>query len=158
MMHIYRLFVLLLALVLLWGCGAPPAPPSGDEALQRVVQMLEATAEQSAGNLPREGREMDDSPLECRPWWATNEGRIWGYMLTIDLRADTDPGELVEATYNHWQDEGYEVKARNLNTDPALHTTVDGYNFELTFSEDEQHAYLSGSTPCIPNISESAAQ
>jgi hypothetical protein len=146
-----RFWVLLALLTLLWGCGTEPPPP-GDEALQEVVQMLEETAEAVADERPYSGSELPDSPQECKPWWALNTGQRWGYMITIDLRDQADRDELVQKTYEFWREAGFHVRARTINTDPALHIDDEGYSYQLQVADDMSQLYLTGSTPCIPRV------
>jgi hypothetical protein len=148
-----RAAVLAVLVVLLGACGAPELPPTGEEALQEVVQTLEETTDNVAAERAYHGEALDNSPEPCKPWWALNSGHRWGYVMTIDLEGEADRDALVRATYDFWRDAGHEVRGRTIRTDPVLFTSIDGYEYQLQANEDSSKAYLRGSTPCLPQVS-----
>jgi hypothetical protein len=96
---------------------------------------------------------LPDSPRECKPWWAVNPGRIWGYVVLVDLDASPDTEELFSAIYDYWTDAGYRVQGRTLNTDPSMFATdQEGYSYRVELTSDERQVQISGSTPCIPAV------
>ncbi len=143
------LAVVLAGSMTLWGCTAPP-PPSGEVFLQNLMQMLEDTADAVADDLDYQGAEPATSPTVCRPWWAVNTGRVWSYEITIQFSDSTDTNALVQETFEYWKAEGYEVQAQNMNTNPALFVSFEDYVMELRVDEEQQMAYLTGNTPCLP--------
>lgn len=149
--------VLLLAMGLVWGC-TPPPPPDGEAALQEIQRQVDETAAAVAGSLDYSGAELADSPMECKPWWAVNTGRTWGYAVTLELEDSTDTDALVRKVYEYWQAAAYPVKGRNINTEPSLHMNIDGGNFEFFIDEAASKAYITGSTPCLPVVEQGATQ
>jgi hypothetical protein len=159
-MNRYRRWGLtLLVVFVLAGCGPPPPPDiSSDEAAQEVVRELEDTVSAVAADLPHELAEQEGSPLPCNAGTGQASGEVWSYLLTITLDENTERSALVREIYDYWKERHRQVKARTLNTDPALYVTYEGgYVLQLAADDAAGQIYLTGRTPCLAPA-ESAGQ
>lgn len=147
-----------LVLLLLTGCGGTNDPISNATARSEAQNALADAAAAMTADIAAFGAErrytateLPDSPQVCAPWWSDAEGRVWGYSIEIAVPDAATADAMLAAAHAHWQQQRYVVKGRTLNSDPAMHASNDdGYNYELQFSDDRSIAYLTGSTPCIP--------
>ncbi len=147
-----------LVLLFLTGCGGATDPMSNATARSEAQNALATaataiTADIAVFSADRSytPTELPDSPQVCAPWWSDEEGRVWGYSIEIAVPDAAVADDMLAAAHTHWRRQNYVVKGRTLNTDPAMHASNDdGFNYELQFSDDRSIAYLTGSTPCIP--------
>ncbi|MGH8905579.1 MAG: hypothetical protein ACRD0K_03465 [Egibacteraceae bacterium] len=124
---------------------------TSDEALARVHQIVDETADAVLPGAPRQPRVEDTVPRYCEEAdIAPHVSHTWG--VRIPLQDGQEPAELLSAVEAHWEDLGYDIDRRWVDdTHPELLGSADGFTFRALAVPGSGRLVIDANSPCVPN-------
>jgi hypothetical protein len=131
--------------------GAPEEKAmTAEEALSKVKALVDATL-----NEITPGAELTPDAVEggttCESSLTGPTGqRSYGYSFSFPVSDEAAGEQLVSKTAEFWKQRGHQVTTDlDDQYSPFVHTSEDGFNFDLTFARQTLRASVGGSTPCV---------
>ncbi|MGH6744941.1 MAG: hypothetical protein ACRDYX_21950 [Egibacteraceae bacterium] len=123
---------------------------TAEEALSQVKALVDATLVKIAPNAKLTSDAVEGGTA-CESSVSGPTGqRSYGYSFSFPVPDEATGKRLVSETAKFWKGRGHQVTGDlDDQYSPFVHTSEDGFNFDLTFARQTLRASVGGSTPCV---------